>query len=53
MAEIGDKMYCKKEKEDEWRGPGKVIGRDRKVVLVKQERKLREVTNSYHKIKRQ
>ena len=43
MAEIGDEVYYRKEK-DEWRGLGKVIGRDGKMVLVKQGGTLTEVT---------
>ena len=35
MATIGDEVYYKKDKNDEWRRPGKVIGRDGKVVIVK------------------
>ena len=27
-AEISDEVHYKKEKEDEWRGPGQVIGRE-------------------------
>ena len=37
-------MYYKRYNNDEWRGPGKVIGRDGKVVIVKQGGSLREVT---------
>ena len=44
MAGIGDEVYYKKEKEGEWRGPGRVTGRDGRVVLVKQGGMLREVT---------
>ena len=44
MATIGDEVYYRKDKNDEWRGPGRVIGRDGKVVIVKQDGSLREVT---------
>ena len=37
-------MFSKKENEDEWRRPGKVIGRDGKVAIVKQGESLKEVT---------
>ena len=43
-AEVGDQVYYKKDKEGEWRGPGKVIGRDGKVVVVKHGGNVREVT---------
>ena len=36
MAEIGDKEYYKKDKNDEWRGLGKVIRKDEKVMVIKQ-----------------
>ena len=44
LAEIGDEVYYKKDNEDNWRGPGRVLGRDGKVVLVKQGGSLKEVT---------
>ena len=34
-VEMGDIVYYKREREDKWRGPGTVIGRDGKQVLVK------------------
>ena len=37
-------MYYKRYNNDEWRCPGKVIGRDGKVVIVKQGGSLREIT---------
>ena len=33
--EIGDLVFYKRNQDDKWRGPGKVIGRDGKQVLVK------------------
>ena len=47
MAAIKDEVYYKRDNNDEWRGPGKVIGRDGKVVIVKQGGSLREVTRVY------
>ena len=34
-AEVGKEVYYKREGENEWRGPAKVIGRDGKTVIVK------------------
>ena len=39
LVKIGDQVYYKKEKEDEW----KVIGKDRRVILLKQGGTLRKV----------
>ena len=52
MEEINvrEKVYYKKDKEDKWRGPAKVIGRDGKTVVVKQGSDVRE-TNRSHVIK--
>ena len=44
MATIGDEVYYKKGKNDEWRRPRRMIGRDGKVVIVKQDGSLRGVT---------
>ena len=41
--EVGDWFYYKKEKKGEWKGPGRVIGRDGKVVVVKHGGNVREV----------
>ena len=35
-AEIGDQVYYKKDKEGEWRRLGKMIGEEKKMVVVKQ-----------------
>ena len=43
-------MYYKKDKDDKWRGPAKVIGKDGKTVVVKQGSDVRE-TNRSHVIK--
>src|SRR5215469_2167566 len=43
-AIVGDKIFYKKEGEDKWRGPGKVIGTDGKTVMVKQGALLRNVS---------
>ena len=52
MEEINvcEKVYCKKDKEDKWRGPAKVLGKDGKTVVVKQGSDVRE-TNRSHLIK--
>ena len=43
LEEIDDHVYYEKDKEDEWRGLWKVIGRDGKVVVIKQGLKLKEI----------
>src|SRR5215469_7839953 len=42
-SNIGDKVYYKRENEKRWRGPGRVIGRDGKNILVKHGGTIREV----------
>ena len=46
-AQVGDKVFYKKKGEEKWRGPGRIIGRDGKVVLVKHGALIREV-NKIH-----
>lgn len=43
LANIGDYVYYKREKEKQWKGPGKIIGVDGKTVLVKHGGLLRNV----------
>ena len=42
-AREGDRVYYKKQGEQKWRGPGKVIGRDGKTVVIKHGSLLRNV----------
>ena len=44
---VGEKVYYKKDKEDKWRGPAKVIGKDGKTVVVKQDSDVRETSRSH------
>src|SRR6201990_198253 len=46
-AQVGDKVFYKKIGEEKWRGPGRIIGRDGKVVFVKHGALIREV-NKIH-----
>ena len=46
-AQVGDKVFYKKKGEEKWRGPGRIIGRDGKVVMIKQGALIREV-NKIH-----
>src|ERR1044072_146527 len=46
-AQVGDKVFYKKKEEEKWRGPGRIIGRDGKVVMIKQGALIREV-NKIH-----
>ena len=43
---VGEKVYYKKNKEDKWRGPPKVIGKDGKTVVLKQGSDVRETNRS-------
>src|ERR1700755_2535405 len=43
LAEPGEEVYYKREIDNNWRGPAKVIGRDGKVVIVKHGGTLREI----------
>ena len=47
---MGEKIYYKKDKEDRWRGPARVIGIDGKSVIVKQGSDVREI-NRIHIVK--
>ena len=49
---VGEKVYYKKDKEDKWRGPAKVIGKDGKTVVVKQGSDVREKRESCDKSKK-
>src|SRR5215469_9893137 len=42
-AQLGDRVFYKREKEEKWRGPGKVIGIDCKTVVIKHGSLLRNV----------
>ena len=42
-AQLGDSFFYKREKEDKWRGPGKVIGIDGKTMVIKHGSLLRNV----------
>src|SRR5215469_4856858 len=42
-AQLGDRIFYKREKEDKWRGLGKVIGIDGKTVVIKHGSLLRNV----------
>ena len=44
---VCEKLYYKKYKEDKWRGPAKVLGKDRKTVVVKQGSDIREINRSH------
>ena len=33
----GDSIYYKRTRKEKWRGPGKVIGHDRKVIFIHQD----------------
>src|SRR5215469_8077731 len=46
-AQLGDKVFSKRKKENKWRGPGKVIGIDNKTVMIKHLALLRNV-NKIH-----
>src|SRR6201990_1259824 len=43
LAEPGEEVYYKREIDNNWRGPAKVIGRDGKTVIVKHGGTLREI----------
>ena len=43
LEETGGHVYHKNNKVDEWRGPGEVIGKDGKVMVVKQGKMLKKV----------
>src|SRR6201990_1293693 len=43
LDEPGEEVYYKREVDNNWRGPAKVIGRDGKVVIVKHGGTLREI----------
>src|SRR5215469_10784701 len=42
-AQLGDSVFYKREKEEKWRGPGKVIGIDGKTEVIKHGSLLRNV----------
>ena len=44
---VGEKVYYKKDKEDKWREPAKVIGKEGKTVVVKQGSDVRETDNRH------
>ena len=44
---MGEKVYYKRDKEDRWRGPARVIGTDGKTVIVKQGIDVREINRSH------
>ena len=44
---VGEKIYYKKNKEDKWRGPARVLGKEGKTVLVKQGSDIRETIRSH------
>ena len=43
---VGEKVYYKKDKEDKWKGPAKVIGKEGKTVVVKYDSDVRETNRS-------
>src|SRR5215469_9827209 len=43
QAEIGEKVFYKRNIDKRWRGPAKVVGRDGKTVIVKHDGDLREI----------
>ena len=45
--EVGEKVYYKKDMEDKWRGPAKVIGKEGKTVIVKQGSDVRGINRSH------